>query len=208
MSAPENGLAQASKKRPRLVYAICALVLAVLASHRGAPLLGDAIGESLGRLAAPSPRRTADVYGVPPGGALPEGLTHDPGAPEAAHPEGLPHVRAVPAVDAGSSVPARTRGIYVPGSVVMAYARRGVVPAVDSPGGVVLRGVPAGSGLVDGDVVVRVGRANVRSVREISSIVSAALFAGHTHVSGTVRRGEDEIDVTVEIPTGADAGPS
>ena len=56
---------------------------------------------------------------------------------------------------------------------------------------------------------MRVGGASVRSLREISGIVTAGIFAGHTHVSGTVRRGEDEIAVTVEIPTGApepDAG--
>ena len=95
----------------------------------------------------------------------------------------------------------------MPASVVVAYAKRGTIPAGDGPRGVVLRGVPAGTGLVDGDIVVRVGRAPVHSVREISSIVTAALFAGHTHVSGTVLRDGEEIDVTVEIPTGADAAP-
>jgi hypothetical protein len=193
----------------RLLFSFGALmVLASYASHRGAPLLGEALGASLGRLAAPSKRRVRDVYGVPPDG-LPEGHTHDPSAPLPPHAgpssdgsqvhELAPPVAPVP--------PPRSRGVYVPASVVLAYAKRGTVPAADGPRGVVLRGVSAGTGLADGDVVVRMGRAPVHSVREISSIVTAALFAGHTHVSGTVLRDGEEIDVTVEIPTGADAGP-
>lgn len=181
------------------------MLLAFFASHRGAPLLGEALGESLGRLAAPSKRRVREVYGVPPSG-LPEGHTHEPPAhgtaragPQEPMHDLAPLLAAKP--------PPRTRGVYVPASVVLAYAKRGAIPAADGPRGVVLRGVPAGTGLANGDVVVRIGRAPVHSVREISSIVTAALFAGHTHVSGTVLRDGEEIDVTVEIPTGADAGP-
>jgi hypothetical protein len=61
-----------------------------------------------------------------------------------------------PRAAAAPSASVRTRGVYVPASVVMAYAKRGTVPASDGPGGVVLRGVGTGNGLADGDVVVRV----------------------------------------------------
>jgi hypothetical protein len=172
--------------------------LALVAGSRGAGHLGDSIGEELGRLAAPSPRRVKDIYGVPQGDVVADGHGHDvpQGQAPVAHPVPPPAVAA-------PSASVRTRGVYVPASVVMAYAKRGAVPASDGPGGVVLRGVGTGHGLADGDVVVRVGGASVRSLREISGIVTAAIFAGHTHVSGTVRRGDDEIAVTVEIPTGA-----
>lgn len=172
--------------------------LALVAGSRGAGHLGDTIGEELGRMVTPSRRHTRDLYGVPQAGVVADGHVHD--APHGA--AGGAHAEAPRAI-AAPSASVRTRGVYVPASVVMAYAKRGTVPASDGPGGVVLRGVGVGNGLADGDVVVRVGGASVRSLREISGIVTAAIFAGHTHVSGTVRRGEDEIAVTVEIPTGA-----
>lgn len=178
--------------------------LALVAGSRGAGHLGDTLGEELGRLVTPSPRRVKDIYGVPQGDVVADGHGHD--VPQGQAP--LAHAEA-PRAAAAPSASVRTRGVYVPASVVMAYAKRGTVPASDGPGGVVLRGVGTGNGLADGDVVVRVGGASVRSLREISGIVTASIFAGHTHVSGTVRRGEDEIAVTVEIPTGApepDAG--
>ncbi len=97
--------------------------------------------------------------------------------------------------------------------MVLAYARRGVVPgvnAVDPSGkaaGVWLRGVSsAGVGLQDGDRLVAIGRAPVRNVQDAVSIVSSALMAGHTQISGTVRRGDQELDLVVFVPGDGDGG--
>ena len=192
--------------------------LAIVAGHRGAAYLGDEIGDSLAKLGAPSKRRVKDIYGAPRFGAVDdrssaprdEGLAHDPAAGAAARAPtpgqpSAPHLED----DAGTHAPVRTRGVFVPGHVVVAYARRGAIPAVDTARGVMLRGVGHGNGLEDGDLVVRVGRAEVRSLREITGIVQASLFAGHSQLHGTIRRGETEIAVTVEIPTseGGDAAP-
>jgi len=180
------------------------VLLAFVVGHRGAVLLGDDLGESLAKLTGPSRRRTKDLYGVPRARA--EGLGHDaPALGPAPHPSpGAPLSEHEPQK---AEAPIRTRGVFVPASVVLAYAKRGAIPAVDTANGVVLRGVGTGTGLEDGDVVVRVGRAPVRSLREITGIVQASLFAGHTELSGTIRRGDVEIAVTVEVPTGGDAGP-
>lgn len=189
---------------------IASATLAILAGRRGAPVLGETLGETIAKATAPSRRYSKDLSGFPRGTGAPPvepSLEESSDAPATRQPLLLPGPRARAARHGAPPDPPRTRGVYVPGSVVLAYAKRGKIPAVDGPDGVVLRGVLPGTGLLDGDRLVRVGRAPVKSVGDVTGIVSSALLAGHTHLSGTVRRGDDEIDVTVEIPTGeADAG--
>ncbi len=190
---------------------IASATLAILAGRRGAPVLGETLGETIAKATAPSRRHTKDVFGFPRGTgemlAAPPSLDEATDAPSARPPLLLPGPRARAARSEAPAEPPRTRGVYVPASVVLAYAKRGKIPAVDGPDGIVLRGVLPGTGLLDGDRLVRVGRAPVKSVGDVTGIVSSALLAGHTRLSGTVRRGDEEIDVTVEIPTGeADAG--
>lgn len=206
--------AEPSRTRIFLGLTIASATLAILAGRRGAPVLGETLGETIAKATAPSRRHTKDLFGLPRGtGELPAApVLEDPSdaafAPLATRPPVLlPGPRARAARSEAPADPPRTRGVYVPASVVLAYAKRGKIPAVDGPDGIVLRGVLPGTGLLDGDRLVRVGRAPVRSVGDVTGIVSSALLAGHTHLSGTVRRGDEEIDVTVEIPTGeADAG--
>ena len=189
---------------------IASATLAILAGRRGAPVLGETLGETIAKATAPSRRHSKDLFGFPRGTGAPpvEPSLEESSDPSATRPPLLlPGPRAREARHEAPPDPPRTRGVYVPASVVLAYAKRGKIPAVDGPDGIVLRGVLPGTGLLDGDRLVRVGRAPVKSVGDVTGIVSSALLAGHTHLSGTVRRGDDEIDVTVEIPTGeADAG--
>ena len=201
--------AEPSRARIFLGLTIASATLAIFAGRRGAPVLGETLGETIAKATAPSRRHTKDLFGFPRGsGELPAAPSVDePDAPAARAPLLLPGPRARAARSEAPPDPPRTRGVYVPASVVLAYAKRGKIPAVDGPDGIVLRGVLPGTGLLDGDRLVRVGRAPVKSVGDVTGIVSSALLAGHTHLSGTVRRGDEEIDVTVEIPTGeADAG--
>lgn len=175
-------------------------MLALVAGGRGADVLGEEFGGALGRWAASPRRHTVEHVGLPRVEDE-HGLT--PGVP-AVLGGGGPGARATGpslALAAGT----RTRGVHVPAAVVLAYARRGVVPAVDTRDGVRLRGVGTGAGLADGDTLVSVGSARVRSLREVSGIVTSAVLAGRTQLSGVVRRGDDDIAVTVEIPTGAEA---
>ena len=175
-------------------------LLALLAGGRGADVLGDELGGALGRWAASPRRRTVEHLGLPRV-EDDHGLT--PGAPVLAVGGGPAARGAPPSLPLAAGT--RTRGVYVPAAVVLAYARRGVVPAVDTRDGVRLRGVGTGAGLADGDTLVSVGSARVRSLREVSGIVTSAVLAGRTELSGFVRRGDDDIAVTVEIPTGAEA---
>jgi membrane-associated protease RseP (regulator of RpoE activity) len=186
-------------RRLALVLGASAL-LAFVAGGRGADALGDELGGALGRWAASPRRHTVEHVGLPRV-EDDHGLT--PGAP-AAPALGGPSAR-VAAPSAAPAAGIRTRGVHVPAAVVLAYARRGVVPAVDTRDGVRLRGVGTGAGLADGDTLVSVGSARVRSLREVSGIVTSAVLAGRTELSGIVRRGDDDIAVTVEIPTGAEA---
>jgi len=176
-------------------------LLAIIAGSRGADVLGEELGGELGRWAAPSPRHTALHLGLP---RVDDAHELAPGGPVAGAPGG-PAAHAAGGAAAPGPVGIRTRGVHVPASVVLAYARRGVVPAVDSREGVRLRGVGTGAGLSDGDLLVSVGSARVRSLREVSGIVTSAILAGRTELSGIVRRGDDDIAVSVEIPTGAEA---
>lgn len=207
--------AEPSRTRIFLGLTIASATLALVAGRRGAPVLGETLGETIAKATAPSRRHTKDLFGFPRGsgesGELPAepSLVEPTEGPATRPPLLLPGPRAREARSEAPPDPPRTRGVYVPASVVLAYAKRGKVPAVDGPDGIVLRGVLPGTGLLDGDRLIRVGRAPVRSVGDVTGIVSSALLAGHRHLSGTVRRGDEEIDVTVEIPTGeADAGAS
>lgn len=201
--------AEPSRVRIFLGLTIASATLAILAGRRGAPVLGETLGETIAKATAPSRRHTRDLFGYPRGSGMPlvEPSVEEASDAPARPPLLLPGPRAREARHDAPPDPPRTRGVYVPASLVLAYAKRGKIPAVDSPDGIVLRGVLPGTGLLDGDRLVRIGRAPVKSVGDVTGIVSSALLAGHTRLSGTVRRGDEEIDVTVEIPTGeADAG--
>ncbi len=179
--------------------------LALVAGRRGAVVLGDELGASLGKLVAPPRRHTRELFGFPRVAVGDVGLAEAAGAP---HPVSAPGVGPGHAArPVGEAPPVRTRGVHIPAQVVMAYARRGAIPAVDTRDGVRLRGVLPGTGLADGDRLVRVGRAPVRSLREVTGIVTSAMLAGQTQLSGVVQRGDDEIAVSVEIPTGAPPEP-
>lgn len=106
----------------------------------------------------------------------------------------------------------RAKGIVVRANAVAHAVRRGgrpsSVPAPASgqrPAGLSLVGVSHyGTGLRDGDVLTQVGGTQATSEGVVIGIVAGAISQGAKVITGVVWRGEQRLDVAVEIP-GPDA---
>lgn len=102
----------------------------------------------------------------------------------------------------------RAKGLLVSRERVMAAVRAGhrpsgtAVSATDwRPAGMALVGVSGtGAGLLDGDVLTRVGGSPARSEGVVIGAVAALLDRGAPAITGEVWRGRQRIVVTVELP--------
>lgn len=108
----------------------------------------------------------------------------------------------------GQPTTTRAKGIIVRANAVAHAVRRGgrpsSVPAPASgqrPAGLSLVGVSHyGTGLRDGDVLTQVGGTQATSEGIVIGIVAGAISQGAKVITGVVWRGEQRIDVAVEIP--------
>lgn len=102
----------------------------------------------------------------------------------------------------------RAKGIVVRANAVVHAVRRGgrpsSVPAPASgqrPAGLSLLGVSHyGTGLRDGDILTHVGGTSATSEGVVIGIVAGAISQGAKVITGVVWRGEQRLDVAVEIP--------
>ncbi|HMY15650.1 MAG TPA: hypothetical protein PKA58_04935 [Polyangium sp.] len=102
----------------------------------------------------------------------------------------------------------RAKGIVVRANAVVHAVRRGgrpsSVPAPASgqrPAGLSLLGVSHyGTGLRDGDILTQVGGTSATSEGVVIGIVAGAISQGAKVITGVVWRGEQRLDVAVEIP--------
>jgi hypothetical protein len=108
----------------------------------------------------------------------------------------------------GPPLPRPSGGIFVHAATVRAAVRAGVRPSATPvgateahPAGLVVSGWGgAGTGLRDGDLVVRVGGATPRSAGDVAAAVAAAYRSKIPAVSGLVWRGGQTLSVVVELP--------
>jgi S1-C subfamily serine protease len=110
------------------------------------------------------------------------------------------------AADRGRASP--SKGLRIREAVVARAARSGARPSGTPvaasgprPPGLVLHGVGQfGAGLRDGDVLTSVGGAPARSVGTVVGAVAGALRARAPLLGAVVWRGDEPIQVTVELP--------
>ena len=110
----------------------------------------------------------------------------------------------------GQLAPRRTvpRGIRVRQSRVLALSRTAAIPgaspvaaSVTRPAGLRLSGVGGlGVGVQDGDVLTHAAGQPLRSLAQVIGLVAGARHARASEVSGTLYRGEESINLIVEMP--------
>ncbi|AKT41713.1 uncharacterized protein CMC5_059240 [Chondromyces crocatus] len=126
-----------------------------------------------------------------------------------------PGASSSPSADSGK--PGLPRALHIRIGTVLRAARSGArpsgtpVPALgDRPAGLALQGVGHfGAGLLDGDILTHVSGAPARSVNTVVGAVMGALRAGAPALGAVVWRGDQPIQVSVELPRlSADSLPS
>lgn len=206
--AERRGARASGAARARLVALGAALVLPLALT----PLAGRAVADHLaaegaGQLVSLGAR--LDALRPPPAPDLPP-LEASPVQPESTDPAvEEPAGRRRPATrDAGPKGAKEPRGLRIREAAVLRAARSGArpsgapVPASgERPAGLRLLGVGHfGVGLRDGDVLTHVGGAPARSVDTVVAAVAGALRARAPMLSAVVWRGEQPIQIAVELP--------
>jgi hypothetical protein len=171
--------------------------------ERAADRAGNALGRELAALARPLSRREAPSATLDP---LPT-----PAPPELAHAR-LPNAsaRKLPS----SRLPPIQARLLTRASV-LELAQRRIIPDAspvpangDRPAGLSLRGVePLKLGLVDGDLLVEVMGAPVRSVEEVVALVLAARARRDREISARVWTTRGALTLVVEQPYDEEAAP-
>ncbi|EYF07337.1 hypothetical protein [Chondromyces apiculatus] len=192
------------------------LVAALVAPLLLLPLATGALADGLGRRGAiqlagltahveawrtPSPSPFAVYLDAP----APVPVRDEPPEADAS---ALRHASAARAPSARQQSAGKTRGLRIRVDTVLRAARSGArptgtpTPARDPrPVGLTLQGVSQfGAGLVDGDVLTHISGAPALSAGTVIGAVVGALRAGAPMLGAVVWRGDQPIQVTVELP--------
>lgn len=208
-----EAIARGPALRRRALLAIAIGAAPLLA----APLAGRALADRAAVWGAGELARAA-AHLDRPGGATREALVPMPQEIPAEEPEAAAADLVAPALAepkrraaAGAPpapAPASHRGLLIRAPVVARAVRSGArpdgtpVPASGArPAGLALHGIGhLGAGLRDGDVLTSVGGTTATSVGAVVGAVAGAIRSGARVITATVWRGDQRIQVAIEIP--------